>query len=69
MLDSHRGHRAMWTGGWEAGSKTPNHSEERLHAVCSEERYFEVIFQKGELDGRGQISDFLLIGKVVSTVS
>lgn len=30
---------------------------------------FEVIFQKGELDGRGQISDFLLIGEVVSTVS
>lgn len=27
---------------------------------------FEVIFQKGEFDGQGQISDFLLIGEIVS---
>lgn len=51
--------------GWQTTTKTVFFEARVTSETGVEDVDFEVIFQKGELDGEGQISDFLLTGAIV----
>jgi hypothetical protein len=53
--------------GWQTTTKTVFFEAIVNAQTGVEEIDFEVIFQKGDMDGQGQISDFLLTGCIVSS--
>ncbi len=55
--------------GWQTTTKTVFFEAIVSAQTGVEEIDFEVVFDKGDLDGEGQISDFLLTGAIVSTQS
>ena len=55
--------------GFQTTTKTVYFEAKITNQTGIEDIDFEVTFQKGELDGEGQISDFLLEGTIAGTVS
>ncbi|MDJ0836823.1 MAG: hypothetical protein QNK37_09920 [Acidobacteriota bacterium] len=55
--------------GWQTTTKTVFFEAIVSSQTGVEEVDFEVTFQKGDLDGQGEISDFLLTGTVISTMA
>lgn len=52
--------------GFQAATKIAFFEAKVTSPTGIEDVDFEVIFQKGDLDGQGEISDFLLIAEIVS---
>jgi len=55
--------------GWQTTTKTVYFESRVVSQTGVEDIDFEVTFQKGDLDGQGQISDFLLEAYIVGTMS
>ena len=55
--------------GWQTTTKTVIFEAKITSQTGVEEIDFEVIFSKGDLDGQGEISNFLMTGAIVSSMT